>query len=151
MVSNEQLVDAIEHISFEMNRYLRTARRIPLTKPYGEAVDESCLLHSRNIGEFFFEHAKGDDDIRISHYYDTLISKKELEDEIQKSKSEWKDYKKRVNKKLGHLTFSRINEVPMNMQEKNKLNFDVLIQLFEKNLPGHFREKWERGKFIGGH
>ncbi len=146
----QQLIDAVEHISFEMNRYLCTAHPTSLPKPYGEAVREACLLHSRNIGEFFFDRAT-QDDIRISHYYDVLISKDELKDEIEKSKSKWADYKMRLNKKLGHLTFSRVNTMPINMQEKNVLNFDVLIKLFEKNLPIHFREKWERGKTIGGH
>jgi hypothetical protein len=145
--SKQQLIDTVEHISFEMNRYLYTAHPIvSLPGRYGEAVAESCLLHSRAIGEFFFEEEKNKDDVRISHYYDELISKKELQDEIEKSKSKWADYKKRINKKMGHLTFTRVNTVPMHMQEKNELNFDVLIELFERNLPMEFREKWELGK-----
>lgn len=146
--SKQQLIDAVEHISFEMNRYIYTARPIfPLPGRYREAVAESCLLHSRTIGEFFFEEAKGDD-IRILHYYDTLISKNELKDEIEKSISKWTAYKKRVNKQLGHLTFTRIENQRMHMQEKNEVNFDVLIQLFENNLPPEFREKWEYGKLF---
>lgn len=144
--SKQQLIDAIEHVSFEMNRYLYTAHPIPLPGRYREAVAESCLLHSRAVGEFFFEEEKNGDDIRISHYYDELISKDELEKEIEKSKTKWNSYKRRINKKLGHLTFSRINTSPINMQEKNEINFDVLIKLFESNLPVHFREQWKRGK-----
>lgn len=146
MPEKQQLIDAVEHVSFEMNRYLYTADPIPkLPGRYGEAVEESCLLHSRNIGEFFFEGGKNDD-IRISHYYDELISVNELKDEIEKSKPQWAEYKKRLNKKLGHLTFKRVGSTPMSIQEKNELNFDVLIKLFENNLPIEFREKWKRGE-----
>lgn len=38
----------------------------------------------------------------------------------------------------------------MNIREKSELNFEILIQLFEKNLPIQFRKKWEHGKYIGG-
>lgn len=145
MIPKQQLIDAIEHISFEMNRYLYTARPISLPGRYREIVAESCLLHSRNVGEFFFEAAKNDD-IRIDHYYNELISKDQLKIEIDKSKSKWKGYKKQINKKLSHLTFSRVNSTPMNMQEKNDINFDYLIKLFKNNLPIEFIEKWNRGK-----
>ncbi len=144
--TKQQLIDAIEHISFEMNRYLYTAHPVQLPGRYREIVAESCLLHSRNIGEFFFDKVLRDGDIRISHYYDELISKSELDDELEKSKSIWTNYKNRINKKLGHLTFARVDEGPMNMKEKEELNFNILIELFEKNLPIHFREKWERGR-----
>ena len=143
--NKQQLKDAIEHISFEMNRYLYTAHPISLPGRYGEVVAESCLLHSRAIGEFFFEPKKGDD-IRIIHYYDELISKDELKIKINKFQSNWEGYKKRTNKKLCHLTFSRVNSTPMNMQEKNDVNFDILITLFENNLPIDYKEKWDHGK-----
>jgi hypothetical protein len=147
MTPNEQqLKNAIEHISFEMNRYLYTANPIfPLPGRYGEAVAESCLSHSRAIGEFFFEEINYDD-IRISHYFDKLISKDELENEIEKSRSDWDKYKKRTNKKLCHLTFRRVDSFPMDMEEKEAVNFDKLIELFKINLPADYREKWEKGK-----
>jgi hypothetical protein len=144
--SEQQLKNAIEHISFEMNRYLYTAHpRFPLPGRYGEVVAESCLLHSRAIGEFFFGPGKKDD-IIISHYIDKLISKDELENEIEKSKLCWSSYKKRTDKKLCHLTFDRINSYPMCMDEKEVINFDKLIELFETNLPSDYREKWIKGK-----
>src|SRR4051812_32642665 len=127
--TNQQLIDAIEHISFEMNRYLYAAQHNKLRRVYRQIVAESCLLHSRNIGEFFFDKVSQDGDIRISHYYGELISKSELENEIEKIKSKWRDCKIRINKKLGHLTFSRIGERPMNMQEIKELNLDKLIKL----------------------
>ena len=145
--TKQQIINAVEHVSFEMNRYLYTADPIfPLPGRYSEAVAESCLLHSRTIGEFFFENEKNNDDIRVSHYYDEMTSNNELKYEIEKSKPKWADYKKRINKKLGHLTFARLETSPMQMLERNELNFDVLIRLFEKSLPIEFREKWNRGK-----
>lgn len=144
----QELIDAIEHISFEMNRYLYTAYPIHrLPGRYSEVVAESCLLHSRNVGEFFFEepHPKHDD-IRICHYYDELISKDELQIEINKSKLEWNDYKERVNKQLSHLTYTRVYGSPMGIQGKDKEKFRALIELFEKNLPEHFIKKWNVGK-----
>lgn len=137
----------MEHISFEMNRYLYTTKPIRLPGRYNEIVAESCLLHSRNIGEFFFEKANPRyDDIRFEHYHNELISTEELQTEINKLKSKWRSYKPRVNTKLSHLTFDRVNSKPMNVQEKNDLNFDTLIDLFEKNLPIDFRAKWDKGK-----
>ncbi len=145
--SKQEIIDAVEHISFEMNRYLYTANpAFLLPGRYREVVAESCLLHSRNIGEFFFDNAREIDDIRIDHYYDELISKDELANEIDKSKSNWNIYKTRVNKSLSHLTYSRGNSSRVNMGEKNTFNFDTLIELFDKNLPTDFREKWNRGK-----
>lgn len=147
--SKQELIDAIEHVSFEMNRYLYTAHpSFQLPGRYREVVAESCLLHSRNIGEFFFDEAKNIDDIRIDHYYNELISKDELTNEIEKSKSNWDIYKKRVNKSLSHLTYSRVNSSRVNMGEKNTFNFDALIELFDKNLPTDFRGNWNRGKSI---
>ncbi|MFN4248639.1 MAG: hypothetical protein ACK4EY_12995 [Flavipsychrobacter sp.] len=148
MKDKQQLIDAIEHVSFEMNRYLLTAYPdSDLVKGrYIEAVRESCLLHSRNIGEFFFDDIKYDDDIRVSHYYDELVSKDELEVEIKISRTNWNVYKKRIHKSLSHLTFKRGDDSRMNMQEKDEFNFDKLIDLFEKNLPIQFKEMWERGK-----
>lgn len=146
--TKEQLLEAIEHISFEMNRYLYTAKPIcKLPEKYDQVVRESCLLHSRIIGDFFFGNPRKDD-ISISHYYDELISKDELRAEIEKSKSKWEDYKDRINKKLCHLTFSRNKANPMNMNEKDEINFDTLIRLFEDNLPQHFRKKWATGKLF---
>jgi len=143
--TKQQLIDAMEHISFEMNRYLYTANPIVLPGRYREIVSESCLLHSRNVGEFFFGKMSNHD-IRVNHYYEELISKDELQAEINKSQLKWDDYKRRANKKLCHLTFSRLDSMPMHMQEKNDLNFEILINLFEKNLPIDFKEKWDLGK-----
>ncbi len=118
--SRQELIGAIEHISFEMNRYLYTAHPVfPLPGRYREVVAESCLLHSRNIGEFFFDEPKRADDIRIDHYYNELISKDELTNEISKSKSNWAIYKNRVNKSLSHLTYSRGNSNRVNLKEKS--------------------------------
>jgi hypothetical protein len=143
----QQLIDAIAHISFEMNRYLYTSRAISLPGRYGEIVAESCLLHSRNIGEFFFEKINDRyDDIRIGHYCNELLSKGELENELNRASPNWKDYKTRVNKQLSHLTFARVNSSAINMQEKSDINFDILIKLFEDSLPIHFKENWHRGK-----
>ena len=36
----------------------------------------------------------------------------------------------------------------MRMQEKGERKFDVLIELFEKNLAVEFKENWERGKLF---
>ena len=147
--NRQHLIEAMEHISFEMNRYIYTANAINTTpQQYKEAISESCLLHSRAIGEFFFEEIKNNDDIRISHYSSELTSKNELLAEIEKNKPKWAKYKRRLNKKLGHLTFSRINTSPMNMWEKNELNFEILIELFERSLPIDFKEKWDFGKSI---
>ena len=144
--TEQQLKDAIVDISFEMNRYIYTAYPIRLPGRYNEVVAESCLLHSRTIGEFFFEAANKKDDIRITHYYDELISKDALQYEIEKSRSNWESYKTRTNKKLCHLTFARIDTAPMNMLEDKEVNFDVLIKLFEVNLPPEYLENWIKGK-----
>lgn len=145
-LTKQQLIDAMEHISFEMNRYLYTARPCSLPGRYCEAVRESCLLHSRNIGEFFFG-GESKSDIRIEHYYKELISEHELKIEIDKFKPMWIEYKKRINKRLSHLTYDRvINASRISMEEKNYIGFDYLIELFEKNLPLEFREKWNFGK-----
>lgn len=146
--SKQELIDALEHVSFEMNRYLYTAHFKSIGRPLDQIVAESCLLHSRNIGEFFFQKATRDDDVTIDDYYNELILKDELQIEIDKWKPKWDNYKERINKKLSHLTFLRVNSLPMNMQEKNDLYFDILIKLFEKNLPTDFREKWNLGKSI---
>jgi hypothetical protein len=34
----------------------------------------------------------------------------------------------------------------MDMEEKEAVNFDKLIELFKINLPADYREKWEKGK-----
>lgn len=144
--TEQQLKDAIVDISFEMNRYLYTAHPMPLPGHYDEVVAESCLLHSRTVGEFFFGEVVQEGDIRITHYYDKLISKDTLENEIEKFRSKWKSYKTRTDKKLCHLTLERLNAVPMNMQEHKELNFDVLIKLFEVNLPPEYLKNWIKGK-----
>lgn len=145
--TRQQLIDAAEHISFEMNRYLYTAYpKCQFSGHYREVVAESCLLHSRTIGEFFFEKVKYDSDVRITHYYDELKSKEELLGEVEKLKPNWSKYRDRLNQRLGHLTFRRNDNHRVHMQEKDALNFDVLIKLFEDNLPEEFREKWNRGK-----
>lgn len=145
--TKQQLIDAIKDVSFEMNRYLYAANPVfPLPGRYRELVAESCLMHSRVIGEFFFEGKNKDDDIRVLDYYDILVSSKELKYEIEKYKPKWQSYKSRVNKKLGHLTFTRVNTTPMNMEEIKELNFDVLIRLFEDNLPIEFKDGWMKGK-----
>lgn len=151
-LTKQQLIDAMQHVSFEMNRYLFTARPCTLPRPYPAIVGESCLLHSRNIGEFFFEGNPNNNDIRIEHYLEILTSKVELEKAIAKSKTRWQEiggYKYRINKKLSHLTFYRLkSEEGMNMQEKDDFNFNELIQLFENGLPDEFKQKWEDGKKI---
>lgn len=130
-----------------MYRYLYTRHpKFSLPGRYNEVVKESCLLHSRAIGEFFFDNEKNNDDIRISHYYNELISKKELEEEIGKTKSKWDGIKKRINKNLGHLTFTRNTGNRMSLGELDVLHFEVLIELFGNNLPIEFREKWRFGK-----
>ena len=123
--TEEQLKEAVVHISFEMNRYLYTARPVfSLPGRYAEIVTESCLLHSRTIGEFFFG-SPIKDDISISHYLEKLISNSKLKDEIEKSKSKWEDYKKhRLNKKLMHLTYAGVNESPTQMQEKDEMKVE---------------------------
>lgn len=147
MVPNkQQLKVAIKDISFEMNRYLYAAQPNLLTGRYPELVRESCLLHSRIIGEFFFVDGTSKDDIRILDYYNVLKSKDELENEIEKSRLKWKDYKERIDKKLCHLTLARINQTPMNMDEKEHLKFGRLIELFENNLPSDYKENWAAGK-----
>lgn len=141
--TKQQLIDAIKDVSFEMNRYLYASNPVfPLPGRYRELVDESCLMHSRVIGEFFFE-GKNTDDIRVLHYYDILVSSEELKYEIEKSKPKWRSYKDRVNKKLGHLTFKRVNTTPMSMEEVKELNFDILIKLFEDNLPIVYKNNWK--------
>lgn len=147
----QELIDAMEHISFEMNRYLFTTRPCSLPQPYPQIVAESCLLHSRNVGEFFFEGETQKDDIRLEHYNDLLTSKDELEKLLAKSKLKWKEkggYKDRINKKLSHLTFARLKSEPMNMREKDDFNIEKLIQLFQNGLPEEFKQKWEQGKAI---
>lgn len=145
--TEQELKDGIGHVSFEMNRYLYTANpKHQLPGRFAEIVMESCLLHLRNIGEFFFEGDKTEDDIRITHYFGKLISKNELENEIKKFESKWKGFKTRINKKVGHLTFSRLNTAPINMSEKNDIDFVNLINLFENNLPEEYKENWESGK-----
>lgn len=63
----QQLIDAVQHISFEMNRFLYTAHPIsPLPGRYREVAAEACFLHSRTIGEFFFEQERMGDDIRTT-------------------------------------------------------------------------------------
>lgn len=146
--TKQQLIDAMEHVSFEMNRYLYTAQ---LKSPYPQIVAESCFLHSRIVGEFFYGNKRMKDDIGIEHYYDLLISKDELEMVIDSYKSKWietKGYRERLNKKLCHLTFDRVGNQPMNTQEKDEFGFDILIQLFEKKLPKEFKQMWNKGKEI---
>lgn len=144
----QELIDAMEHVSFEMNRYLYTAQ---LKGPYPQIVAESCFLHSRIVGEFFYGDKRMKDDIGIEHYYDLLTSKDELEVVINSYKSKWietKGYRERLNKKLCHLTFDRVGDQPMNTQEKDEFGFENLIRLFEKKLPEEFKQQWERGKAI---
>lgn len=108
--TREQLREGVRHISFEMNRYLCTANPLSLQKPFREAILESCLLHSRIIGDFFFSEGRSDD-IVITHYYDSLKSKKEVVEEIEKFKSLWYEkeaFKNRLHKKLAHLTYARV-------------------------------------------
>lgn len=145
------LIKAMQHISFEMNRYLFTARPCSLPRPYPAIVAESCLLHSRNVGEFFFEPVSKkhpDSDIRLKHYYDVLTSKDELEKAIAMYKPKWGGYKDRINKKLSHLTSDRVDSAHMSTQEKDDFNFNELIQLFENGLPNEFKQSWELGKEI---
>lgn len=128
-----------------MNRYLYTVSPISLPGHYREIVAESCLLHTRNVGDFFFGKTYKDD-ITIDYYYSVLLSKEDFKLEIDKSKPKWKECKERINKKLSHLTFSRVNTAPMSMQEINDLRLDYLIELFKNNLPVEFHEKWNHGK-----
>ncbi len=137
------LINAMSHVSFEMNRYLLASRPINLPGHFNELVAESCLLHARNVGEFFFEDERHDD-IRITHFIGELVSSDELVRLIEVNKPKWIIYKPLINKKLSHLTFSRIDSPPMGT--KNDLDLENLIALFEKNLPEEYRENWNKGK-----
>jgi hypothetical protein len=92
---------AARDVCYEVNALFRAHARLEDTDEQ-RLILEALLLHFRNVVDFFFESARGSDGIHASDFFPEP-------DHWKPPAPAWvPQYRRRCNKLLSHLTYSRI-------------------------------------------
>ena len=139
---DENTLEAVARdVYYEVNRLFQAATLYPkIPEEKGKRlILEALLLHFRNMLDFLFGEAKQPDDVHASDFF-TDASK------WKPSRPDWLDeYRRRCNKLLAHLTYSRLNysrrgEMVWKLEDKLQRIHEVWEEFLAKLPPE--RRRW---------
>ena len=138
-ISEKDLKQISQHLHYEINMFWHSYQRTledltnRKTKPMETCFLESCLLHIRNLLEFFIKPTIHNSDIRATNFIDgSKLDFWKIEREKIKSEEELNFLYKRLCCKLSHLSLDRLKkeyyETPWTTEEIEEIN--KIIYLF---------------------
>ncbi len=142
-MKNPKNKKAASHLVYEIMMFHGTAYKLlyEVTDPFLKNVFiESFAIHCRNLYDFFYTKPNNSDDVNV---YNFSISKRNFNIE-KANKKTLQVIKRKANKQVSHLTYSRINYNSIHKKAWNVLkiyeNMSITILSFLKNLSAEEKE-----------
>jgi len=104
--STKNLVDASEHLLYEIEMFVGTAKLLASAQPdpiITNALLESYAIHARALTDFFYPNNPRNDDVLAKHYAP------DWEDKHPTISTTLRDARERTNKEIAHLTSRRLS------------------------------------------
>lgn len=128
-------IHMIEHVRYENDMFKYCYEKLTILKVEGffyNVFIEAFLLHARNLYTFFYieKNNRNEDDILAEDYSINLKNFYSKRPNID----EFKDFKTNWNKKLNHITYSRLDYI----DGKKTWDWQKLFNLIDKTVKAFF-------------